>query len=125
MKKLTLLAVCAIAFTACKKETTTVQTIDGQDTITTTTSSTEVGTAVIPDSADRAKVRSEAEIRWQKAKADVNAAIAKGDKKAEEAARKAEAEAKEAWEKIKADTKEAREDLKEGYNNTLEKAKIE
>ena len=121
MKKIFLsLALISVVFGACKKETTTIQTINGEDTLTTTTTTVDVGNP-IPDSTDRV----EAQTRWEKAKADVNAAIAKGDKKAEEAARKAEAEAKEAWDKIKADTKEAREDLKEGYNNALEKAKID
>ena len=122
MKKLALALAVIGMLTACKKETTTVET-DSGDTIT--TSSTTVTAPDLPDSVRLDEARAEAQTRWERAKADVNAAIERGDKKAEEAARKTEAEAKEAWEKLKADTREAREDLKEGYNNTLEKAKID
>ena len=53
----------------------------------------------------------------------VEVAHEKGDTEAERIARQAADKAKEAWEVTKCEVKEAGQDVKEGYNETLEKAK--
>ena len=119
----------ALALASCKKETvetTTTDHIDGDTTITTTTATSVESTVDIE--------ANEAKAKWEKAKEDLKAAMAEGDKKAQEAAQKTADEAETAWNKIKADIKEntaeAKQDLndvkekaKEEYNEALEKAK--
>ncbi|MFT3793587.1 hypothetical protein [Flavobacterium sp.] len=118
----------ALALTACKKETvetTTTDQVDGDTVVTTTTTTETHGIAVESDSL---------KAKWEKAKQDVKDAVAKGDKKAQEAAQKTADEAEAAWNKVKTNVKEdaaatkeklneAKEDLKENYNEALEKAK--
>lgn len=123
------LAFCgALALASCKKETvetTTTDQVDG-DTVVTTTTTTEVNGIAVESDSLKAK--------WEKAKQDVKDAVAKGDKKAQEAAQKTADEAEAAWNKVKANVQEdaaatkekfndAKEDLKENYNEALEKAK--
>lgn len=119
-----------LALASCKKETvetTTTDMVDGDTTMTTTTRTTTDGIGVDVET-DSVKAR------WERAKEDVKAAVAKGDKKAQEAAQKTADEAESAWNRLKANVKddadatkarldEAKEDLKQGYNETLEKAK--
>ncbi|WP_156138152.1 hypothetical protein [Sphingobacterium sp. T2] len=62
----------------------------------------------------------EAEDNYNKAKAELDAAIKKGDKNAEEAARKALADAEAAWEKTKANLKEAGDKVEEGFNDAVD-----
>ena len=121
----------ALALASCKKETvemTTTDQIVGDTTITTTKTATSVESTVDIEA-------NEAKAKWEKAKEDLKAAIANGDKKAQEAAQKTADEAETAWNKIKADfkenTAEAKQDLnevkekaKEEYNEALEKAKV-
>lgn len=118
----------ALALTACKKETvetTSTDVVDGDTTVVTTTTTETNGINVETDSA---------KARWERAKQDVKDAIARGDKKAQEAAQKTADEAEASWNKLKANVKqdseatkaklnEAKEDLKENYNEALEKAK--
>ena len=119
---LTLAAVALMFATACKKEVSETTTMDGD---TTTVSTTEVTTPALPDSTDWAEAKAKAKADYEAAEAKVKEAVAKGDKKAEEAAKKLRDDAKSTWDKIEAGTKEAGQDLKEGYNEALEKAKID
>lgn len=117
-----------LALVSCKKETvetTSTDMADGDTIVTTTTTTTTNGINVESDSV---------KARWERAKEDVKAAVAKGDKKAQEAAQKTADEAEAAWNKLKSNVKEdaeatkakldeAKQDVKEKYNETLEKAK--
>lgn len=129
IRTLTIAFLGAIAFASCKKETvetTNTDMVDGDTIVTTTTTTTTTnGMAVETDSA---------KVRWERAKQDVKDAIAKGDKKAQDAAQKTADEAETSWNKLKANVKEdadatkakmdqAGENMKEKYNETLEKAK--
>ena len=108
----------------CKKETTvetTVTSEDGKTVTTTTTTETDYDLRLQKAEAD-----------YQAAENDVKAAHEKGDTKAEQIAQDAADKAKEAWEATKAEvrlgaekTKEALKEVKEGYNETLEKAKTD
>ncbi len=84
-KNILLIAIAAglLSVTACKKETTTTTetTVDTLTTETTTVTTEE--TTVDP--AVQAEIDA-AEVRYEKAEADVKAAVEKGDKKAEAAA---------------------------------------
>ena len=138
MKKLTLsVAICGMLLaTSCKKEETVTETSpDGVTTVTTTTTENTVDLEL----SEKAKADLDAaEVKLAEAKA-------KGDKESERLAQVAVNNAKSAWEatkqgistagkKINTEASEANEnlkesaakakaDLKEGYNNTLEKAK--
>jgi hypothetical protein len=130
LKTLALAFFVSIVFASCKKETVETKTtdvIDG-DTVTTTSTETSLKSGVDLET-DKAKTK------WEKAKEELQATIANGDKKAQEAAQKAADEAETTWNKLKAEvkenTKEATEDLKkakekakEQYNEALEKAKV-
>ena len=119
----------ALALASCKKETvetTNTDMVDGDTIVTTTTTTTTTnGMAVETDSA---------KVRWERAKQDVKDAIARGDKKAQDAAEKTADDAETSWNKLKANVKEdadatkakmdeAGDNMKEKYNETLEKAK--
>jgi len=116
-----------VIFSSCKKETVVEQTtVTNADGSTTTTTRTTTDYDVM-----RLK---KAEDDYRAAEKDVEVAREKGDTEAERIARKAADKAKEAWEvtkrevkegaqKTNAALKEAGQDVKEGYNNTLEKAK--
>ncbi len=130
LKTLALAFFVSIVFASCKKETvetTTTDVING-DTVTTTTTETSLKSGVDLET-------NEAKTKWEKAKEDLQAAVANGDKKAQEAAQKAADEAETTWNKLRAEvkenTEEATEDLKEvkekakeQYNEALEKAKL-
>lgn len=112
-----------VAFTACKKET--VETVDTDVNGDTTTVVTTTTTENVVD------------VNTEKAEADLKAAkdrlqeaIAKGDKKAEEAAQKAVTEAEAAWNNLKSGvnegadkTKAALEDAKNATEKGLENTK--
>lgn len=113
MKKLMLSVVAlgfALATTSCKKETTETTITTGTDT------TTVVHETVTFDENVQAEIN-EAEIRYNKAEADLKAAVDRGDKKAEEAARKVRDEAKSSWENLKNATNKAAEDIKQGAEN--------
>ncbi|MBS7332737.1 MAG: hypothetical protein KIG88_03990 [Weeksellaceae bacterium] len=112
MKKMFVLAaVGGLAFVACKTETDkTVITDANADTVAVVETTTEVG--VVSEAEAKAAV--------DKAQADLNAAIAKGDKAAEEAARKALDDANVAWESAKNAVGAAAQDVKEGVNNAAD-----
>lgn len=128
--KTVMMAFCAaLALASCKKETvetTNTDMVDGDTIVTTTTTTTTTnGMAVETDSA---------KVRWERAKQDVKDAIARGDKKAQDAAQKTADDAEASWNKLKANVKEdadatkakmdeAGDNMKEKYNETLEKAK--
>ena len=128
LKTLSLACLGALALASCKKETvetTSTDMVDGDTTVVTTTTTTTDGINVETDSV---------KARWERAKEDVKAAVAKGDKKAQDAAQKTADEAEASWNKLKANVKEdadatkakldeAKKDVKEGYNETLEKEK--
>ena len=130
LKTLALAFFVSIVFASCKKETvetTTTDVING-DTVTTTTTETSLKSGVDLET-------NEAKTKWEKAKEDLQAAVANGDKKAQEAAQKAADEAETTWNKLRAevkenteeateDLKEAKEKAKEQYNEALEKAKL-
>ncbi len=121
MKKNILLVAFAaglLSVTACKKETTTTTdtTVDSLTTETTTVTTEET----IVDPAVQAQV-DEAKVKYDKAEADVQAAIAKGDKKAEEAAIKVRDEAKNSWDNLKAGINNTAADVKDGINNAADK----
>lgn len=128
--KLIAIAFCgALALASCKKETvesTNTDMVDGDTIVTTTTTTTTTnGMAIETDSA---------KVRWERAKQDVKDAIARGDKKAQEAAQKSADDAETSWNKLKANVKEdadatkakmdeAGDHMKAKYNETLENAK--
>src|SRR5690606_40737167 len=89
MKKISL-AVVAIGFaflaTSCKKETTVVTDTEGENPVV-------VQKEVTLDDNVQAEINN-AEARYNQAEADLKAAIERGDKQAEEAARKVRDEAK-------------------------------
>ena len=120
MKRFIILAAFAgfLATTSCKKETvveeTTTINSDGSSTTTTKTTT----------DYDVLRLK-RAEDDYLAAEKNVEVAREKGDTKAEQIARDAADRAKEAWEVTKREVKEAGQDVKEGYNNTLEKAKAE
>ncbi len=129
-KTLALACFAAVALASCKKETVETKSIDmvDGDTImtSTTTTTTTNGINVEMDSV---------KARWERAKEDVKAAMAKGDKKAQDAAQKTADEAEANWNKLKANIKdgadatkakldEAQDDAKDSYNETLENAKV-
>jgi DNA polymerase III delta prime subunit len=130
LKTLTLAFFVSIVFASCKKETvetTKTDVIDG-DTVTTTATETSLKSGVDLET-------NQAKTEWEKAKEDLQAAIANGDKKTQEAAQKAADEAETTWNKLKSEVKEnteeatkdlkdAKEKAKEQYNEALEKAKI-
>jgi DNA polymerase III delta prime subunit len=130
LKTLALAFFVSIVFASCKKETvetTTTDVING-DTVTTTSTETSLKSGVDLET-------NQAKTEWEKAKEDLQAAIANGDKKTQEAAQKAADEAETTWNKLKSEVKEnteeatkdlkdAKEKAKEQYNEALEKAKI-
>ncbi|MDO5636012.1 MAG: hypothetical protein Q4G18_02015 [Myroides sp.] len=118
MKKNVLVAAIAAGlFTvvACKKETTVTTDTDGLDTTTFV-----VEEEYVVDPAVQAEV-DQAQANYEKAEADVQEAIRKGDKKAEEAAIKVRDEAKNSWDNLKAGVNKAADDVKGGINNAASK----
>ena len=129
MKKafLTIAVFGVFALTSCKKETvveqTTTVSADGT-TVTTTKTTTDYDVMRLKKAEDDYKA----------AENDVVVAREKGDTEAERVAQAAADRARKAWEITKREVKEGAEktndalkeagdDVKEGYNNTLEKAK--
>src|SRR5690554_2083284 len=118
MKKKDLVAAIAAGlFTvvACKKETTVITDTDGLDTITVV-----VEEEYMVDPAVQAEI-DQAQANYEKAEADVQEAIRRGDKNAEEAAIKVRDEAKNSWDNLKASVNKAADDVKDGINNAASK----
>jgi len=127
MKNIALSLFVLLGLASCKEVTTesTSTNVNGDTTTVVTTTTNEIKPDVETDSA---------KARWERARENLRAAIAKGDKKATESAQKTADEAEAAWNKLKSDVREsadktkdaleeARENTKEKYNETLENAK--
>ena len=120
MKRIALLAVmaAAITFTACNNNPSKDKNADGEVSIGEHVDHTHEHM----EDATHAAYH-EAEDNYKKAKADLDAAVAKGDKKAEETARKTLADAETAWEKAKSDMKDAADKAKAGIDNAVDASK--
>ncbi|HUH25748.1 MAG TPA: hypothetical protein VLY87_03925 [Flavobacterium sp.] len=116
-KNILLIAVSVglLSVTACKKEITITTDTEGIDTTLVV-----VDEEVKVEPAVQAKV-DEAKATYDKAEADVQEAIKKGDKKAEEAAIKVRDEAQTSWNNLKTNVNKTAEDVKEGLNNAANK----
>ena len=114
-KFLVAFAIGSLLLGSCKKETT----VESTTTVNTDGSTTTV-TKTTTDFDMKLK---KAEDDYNNAEKEVVIAREKGDTNAERVARKAADRAKEAWEVTKREIKEAGQDVKEGYNETIEKAK--
>lgn len=120
MKKIALLAVMAgaLTFTACRNTPSKDKNADGE-----VTAGEHLDHSLEKlDDATHTAVH-QAEEDYNKAKAELDAAIAKGDKEAEKAARKTLSDAETAWDKAKADLKTAGEKMETGVNNAVDATK--
>ncbi|NGM90872.1 hypothetical protein G5B35_26575, partial [Parapusillimonas sp. SGNA-6] len=106
MKKIALLgvAVGALAFASCNN-TTTKNENGTEDTLTTVGEHLDHAVDHVDEASQ--KLLAQAEADYNKAKEDLDAAIASGDKKAEEAARTALERAEAAWNNTKEAVKNA------------------
>src|SRR5690606_28826914 len=111
MKKIALLAIVTgtLTFSACNSTPSKDKKADGQ---VTAGEHLDHSLEKLDDATHAAAHQAEED--YNKAKDELDAAIVKGDKKAEEAARKTLADAETTWEKAKANLKQAGEKVEDG-----------